>query len=100
MGVSKKVFNIVYRGIEESISKPSKSTKRTKFAAVLMCLKLGNSYAAISALFDIDQTTLSRWFDEVIYATSSLSEAAIVWWDRDKVQARMPKQCRYKLYCN
>ena len=68
--------------------------KRNKLAAVLMCLKLGNSYEAISALFGIHRTTLSDWFDEVIYSTAMLSEGAVVWWDKDKIQARMPEECR------
>ena len=97
MGVGKKVFNIVSRGIEESISKPCKTTKRQKLAAVLMCLKLGNSYEAICALFDIHRSTLSRWFDEVIYATSCLSEGAIIWWDKENIKSRLPKQCRYEV---
>ena len=94
MGVERKVFNIVYHGIKDSIGQPDKTTKKVKLAAVLMLLKLGNSYEAIAALFDIHRTTLSRWFDDVIYATSMLSEGSVIWWDKEKVQTRMPKECR------
>ena len=84
----------MFEGIEADITKPRDLEKKDKFAAVCMCLKLGNSYEAIGALCNVHPNTISNWFGEVIQATAVLSIGAINWWSREQVQANMPEECR------
>ena len=94
MGMDRKTFNFICEGIEDDIIQPKRVRKKDKIAAVLMVLKLGNSFEAIGALFDVTSTTISRWFDDVIKETAKLSVNAINWWPKERIQATMPEECR------
>ena len=74
--------------------RPSSVSKGQKLSAVLMVLKQGLSYSAVGPLFCVDRTTISHWFDEVIELLAELSKDGIVWWPRDKIQAKMPQACK------
>ena len=87
-------FNFVLEGIEDDIKKPKDMEKKDKYAAVSMCLKLGNSYEAIGALFNVHPNTISNWFGECIQATAKLSIGSINWMTREQVQSNMPAECR------
>ena len=93
--MDKNTFNLIYDGTHEKIKEPRRVRKRDKLAAVFMVLKLGNSFEAIGALYDVCSTTMSRWFNECIQQTADLGLGAINWWSRDQVQATMPDECRY-----
>ena len=94
-GTDIKTFNFLSEGIEDDITKPKDCDKREKLAAVLMCLKLGNSYEAIGALWNVHPNTISNWFQQVIAATAKLSIGAIHWWTKEEVQSTMPPECKY-----
>ena len=95
LGMDKNTFNVVYLGIKDDMIESKVVRKKDKIAAVFMVLKLGNSFEAIGALYDVNATTISRWFGEIIELTNKLSVGAINWWTREQVQARMPEECRY-----
>ena len=92
--MDKDTFRLVFDGIEHGLKKPKFNKQTDMLAAVFMVLKLGNSFEAIAALFNIHLTTLSRWFSQVIALTAELSKGAINWWTRSQVQATMPEACR------
>ena len=95
LGMDKNTFNVVYLGIKDDMIESKVVRKKDKIAAVFMVLKLGNSFEAIGALYDVHVSTISRWFGEIIELTNKLSVGAINWWTREQVQARMPEECRY-----
>ena len=72
-------------------------TKGQKLAAVLTIIKQNLSYSVVGPMFCVDRTTVSEWFDEVIKLTADLSKSGIVWWPKEKIQAKMPQAC--KEYC-
>ena len=93
-GVDTKLFLLLEMGISDSIKKSYVLRKRDKLATTLVLLKLNPSHEAVGALFCVDPTTIASWFDEIIHALSQISKNGILWWPKDQIQARMPKQCK------
>ena len=76
--VDTKLFRALELGIENSISKSNLVRKRDKLATTLMMLKLNPSFTAVSSIFAVDPTTISTWFDEIIFALAELSKYGIL----------------------
>lgn len=92
LGITENHFDFIFALIKDSLREPKNSCRpKDKLVVTLMILKTGLTFEAVSAFFCVTAVTISRWFEETIYAFAEISKAGVYWLPKEQVQARMPK---------
>ena len=95
-GVTRQIFAFL-------LSKVKSATEKTHYAAepmlelYLVKLKLNLTYIVAAGMFGINENTASTWFKKVCHILHNKLKRWIVWYDKPRVQARMPP--RFKRLC-
>lgn len=87
-GTTFKVFNLLISFIPTSSN--SSITKENRLLIFLLKIKLGITYSAISAIFNINPTTVTRIFYNILYALANQTKNFIFWPDKRTVSNTMP----------
>jgi len=88
-GTTFKLFNLLLSFIP--ISSNSSITKENRLLIFLLKMKLCITYSAISAIFNINPTTVTRVFYNILYALANQTKHFIFWPDKKTVFNTLPK---------
>ncbi|KAJ8676019.1 hypothetical protein QAD02_011805 [Eretmocerus hayati] len=90
-GVSFETFDLLYSRIGRLDSKNWKIDKRNRLLIFLTKLKSGLTYSALSAIFCVSRSTVSRIFLGILDHLVQATQDFVFWPKRELVQATMPE---------
>lgn len=97
-GVTFKIFNLFVKKLAPPSEKCNVS-KENRLFIFFIKMKTGLSYSALSVIFRVHRTTISRIFIEVLQHLASALRDQIKWFNKDVIQGMMP-QCFKPDYSN
>ena len=92
-GVTRPIFAFL-------LSKLNEALKNTRYAAepmlelFLVKCKLNLTYTVVAGMFGVRKETASIWFKKVAHILHNKLSPYIIWFDRPRIQARMPPRFR------
>ena len=94
-GTHKPVFQFLLYRIGDKILDDARSLKREeKLALVLVKLKMNVRWINLAAMFDIGHDKVRHVFNHCLKALKSTVEGFIIWFDKDTIRARLPREFR------
>ena len=90
-GVNKKVFKFLLCKIKDSLKDSQCITREEKLFLCLARLKSASSYRLLGAYFGISESAVAKFFQESLDAVHEIARESLIWFDRNTVNARMPK---------
>lgn len=88
-GVTFNTFKLLLKKV--NVSKNTTVTKKKRLFIFLVKMKLGLTFSALSGMFSLHRTTISKIFHSVLTNLVSATQEYIFWPDRLAVQATMPE---------
>ena len=96
-GIPKGIFYVLLDLIKENMTRRTyKLTPEDRLAIVLVKLKSGLSFLAMTSMFHVDELTISRNFYSCLELLYEESKDLIIWPTRSEIDNRMPESFQRK----
>ncbi len=90
-GIQKNLFHFILDLAEDDIKSSRIIERDGKLALFLVKLKLNPTFAALSGMFQLRrEEAASQCFSEVLSAMVKIAKTGVIWFSKDKIQARLP----------
>lgn len=92
-GVCKGIFAVLKSFLDEKINAKNKDTASMLQLFLVKC-KLCLTYRVMGGMFSITEQTAAKWFKQVMFVLYFSVKDLIIWFNRDRIRARMPADFR------
>lgn len=93
-GVSFENFEFLLKRLKDNTTEKCRISAKNRLLIFLVKMKTGLSFSAISVLFSVHRSTISRIFYSTLQVLACATSNIVFWPDKDVVQGTMPK-CFY-----
>ena len=90
-GVSIETFIFLLNRLSDQPGENYKITKENRLLIFLCKIKTGLTFSALSVLFSVHRTTISRIFFSILHILASATKDLIFWPEKEIVQGTMPE---------